>query len=82
MFILANILPKGNKLAYLVNNQGKRHGGRFQKKILQGVDFFAFTRAPTVSKERRKTPEPKYPNFSAMDLNHDKITSITQFNTI
>ena len=77
MLILANILPKGNKLACLVNNQGKRYGGRFQKKILQGVDFFAFTRAPTVSTERRKTPEPKYPNFSAMDLNHDKITSIT-----
>ena len=77
MLILANILPKGNKLACLVNNQGQRYGGRFQKKILQGVDFFAFTRAPTVSTERRKTPEPKYLNFSAMDLNHDKIISIT-----
>ena len=77
MLILADILPKCNKLACLVNNQGKRYGGRFQEKILQGVDFFAFTRAPTVSTERRKTFEPKYPNFSAMDLSHDKITSIT-----
>ena len=64
MFILANILPKGKKLAYLVNKQSKRYDGRFQKKILEGVDFFAFTRAPIVSTERRKTTEPKYPNFS------------------
>ena len=77
MFILANILPKGKKLAYLVNNQSKHYGGRFQKKILQGVDFFAFTHTPIVSTERRKTAEPKYPNFSVMDLNNDKITSIT-----
>ena len=77
MFILANILPKGNKLSCLVNNHDKCYGGRFQKKILEGVDFFTFTRAPTVSTERRKTPEPKYPIFSAMDLNHDKIKSIT-----
>ena len=73
MFILANVLPKGHALACFVNNQGKRYGGQFQKKVSEGVDFFAFKRAPRVSTGRRKNPELKYPNFSAMDMNHGKF---------